>query len=172
MDAMGMALAVRLLLNADQSRFLTELTLRHAAPESFFVGAGIRALIDSYAAGLSQKIPQCSWRPIVNRHGANTVSRTRHRQDYVDTTRLRSPVRSRRRWPAASLLSSLQLGFRNRNTERMCRTLQLSGNCGVSYLKAGVRLLTEEEHHDAEDSNWIGRRGDCHSRLDVECVCH
>src|SRR5262249_37422978 len=61
-------------------------------------------------------------------------------------------------------------GFQRRDTERQCRMLQLSGNRRVSYLKAGVRLLTKEQHHDAQDRDWIGRRGDRHRRFDIECV--
>jgi hypothetical protein len=37
MDAVGMALAVCLLLSADEGRSLTTLALRQATPESFFV---------------------------------------------------------------------------------------------------------------------------------------
>src|SRR6266478_9995674 len=30
----------------------------------------------------------------------------------------------------------------------------------------------KEEHHDAQHSDWISRRGDCHGRLDSERVGH
>jgi len=35
---------------------------------------------------------------------------------------------------------------------------------------AGVRLLIKEEHHDAQHSDWIGRRRDCYGRLDFQRV--
>ena len=52
-----------------------------------------------------------------------------------------------------------------------CRTRQLAENCRVSFVKAeGCISQQMEEHHDAQDSDWSSRRGDRHSRLDIECV--
>jgi hypothetical protein len=56
---------------------------------------------------------------------------------------------------------------------RRWRTWQLSTNCRVCNIKAGVRLLRRSEHRDTQDSNRIGRRGDCHGRLlDAERLGH
>jgi hypothetical protein len=72
-----------------------------------------------------------------------------------------------------SPLRSLGLGFRSRDTERYCRTLQpQSEPLGFDSERLGCISQQMEQHHDAQDSDWFGRSGDHHGRLDVECVGH
>jgi len=63
MDAVGMALAIRLLLT--RTSITTALALRHAVPESFFIRIGIRPPMALHGAGCSPPSDNAArWNPV------------------------------------------------------------------------------------------------------------
>src|SRR5258707_9473576 len=53
------------------------------------------------------------------------------------------------------------------DTAARCNSM---ATAGVGSEGLGCVSQQMEQYHDSQDSDWFGRRGDRHSRLDVECV--
>ena len=78
--------------------------------------------------------------------------------------------RKNKRDAQATTPAAAKLGFRSRtpgDTAARCNSI---GTAGFDSERLGCISQQMEQHDDAQDSDWIGRRGDRHSRLDVECV--
>jgi hypothetical protein len=155
----------RVLLNGTANRPLAELSLRHPVRERQFVNAGVARLT----------LPGRVIPPILpmqlavdRREGPAQGRRPRAAASppgWVQATASLSVLAARAREHLCFALAVL--GSLIGTAQGDCTApRQVSANCRVCNIKAGVRLLRRSEHRDAQDSNRSGRRGDCHGSLD------
>src|SRR5258705_11262502 len=78
--------------------------------------------------------------------------------------------RTNKRDAQATTPAAAKLGFRSRTPGDAAARCNSIGTAGFDSERLGGISQQMEQHHDAQDSDWIGRRVDGQSRLDLECV--